>query len=81
MTELTILTRSLDARAAAKFWLKQTARFAENILTGASGVFDIDRIKYGGHFAVTRSLVAGLKKEPRPLCRWAKKPKLADSNE
>ncbi len=57
---ITILTRQVSAAAALIARLRNILRFAKYVIKG--GIIDLDTIRLGGHTAVTRSLLAGLKK-------------------
>ena len=60
MEKLTILTRRVSHKDAFLKKIKNVLRFARAFVKG--GIVDFDHIRYGGHVAVTRSLVQGLQK-------------------
>lgn len=60
MNKLTVLTRPVSLVQAIFFKVRNLLRFFQRSISGR--VFDWDVVKYGGHPAVSRSLVTGLKR-------------------
>lgn len=59
MNTLTILTRRVSRTDAFSKKIRNICKFAYVFIKG--GIIDFDHIRYGGHIAVTRSLVCGLR--------------------
>lgn len=59
MNKLTILTRRVSIADAVLKKIRNILRFMRAFVKG--GIVDLDYIRYGGHVAVTRSLICGLR--------------------
>lgn len=59
MNKLTILTRRVSIADAFLKKIRNILRFMRAFVKG--GIVDLDYVRYGGHVAVTRSLICGLR--------------------